>query len=63
MLDFIWKETNCNCIKISLHHFATEEGGKLSVYADLKKLLKGLGFKWKQLTNTHGGKRIEFLEA
>jgi hypothetical protein len=52
LLDFIWKEMHCHTLKISLYHFWDEgdETKKLHVNVDLKKNLKGLGFKWKQIT-------------
>lgn len=41
---------HCSCIKLSLYHYEDEEG-HLKVNADLKKLLKSKGFKWKTVIN------------
>lgn len=48
-LDYIWKSTQAEEIRIGLYHFKHNENGveKEQVDEDYKELLKKLNFRWK----------------
>jgi hypothetical protein len=48
-LDYIWKNTEAEELRIGLHHFDVEEKGKVSKKVDeeYKSVLKLFNFRWK----------------
>jgi hypothetical protein len=59
--NYIWKNEECDEIKISLYYLEDEQHGK-GADKDLQDWMKKLGFKWKQLTQDMNGKRyIDYL--
>jgi len=49
-LEFIWKNTHCATIRITLYHYKNK-AGVFEVDEDLKKILKERKFKWKNICN------------
>ena len=64
-LDYIWKYTNAEEVRIGIHHFEVEEKGKevLKVDEEYKSCLKRFKFKWKQIISNAGGTRILVMGA
>ena len=66
-LDYIWKHTDAQELRIGLHHFEKMVGEspkkkpKLVVDEDFKTLLKKFNFRWKQIISKAGGDRILVL--
>lgn len=59
-LNYIWKNTDAEELRIGLHHFEVEEEGKIKSKVDeeYKSCLKRFNFRWKQMISEVGGKRI-----
>eukprot|EP01022_Parablepharisma_sp_SALTPOND_P001249 TRINITY_DN105925_c0_g1_i1.p1 TRINITY_DN105925_c0_g1~~TRINITY_DN105925_c0_g1_i1.p1 ORF type:complete len:493 (-),score=44.28 TRINITY_DN105925_c0_g1_i1:1246-2724(-) len=62
LMEYIWKNVNCDEIRIELSHF-TQEDGKLAAYSALKDALQELKFRWKTLISDQEGNRVVVLGA
>ena len=49
-VEYLWKNDECNEIKMSLYYLE-DQNSNLGADKQLQDALKGLGFRWKQLTN------------
>jgi len=61
-IEHLWKNDECNEIKISLYHLE-DANGNFGSDKNLEQAIKKLGFRWKQLTNDkYTGKRyIDYI--
>jgi len=61
-VDYLWKNEECDEIKISLYHIE-DENHNMGADKELQDSIKKLGFRWKQLTNDKltGKRYIDFL--
>lgn len=61
-VEYLWKNDECNEIKISLYHLE-DKNGNFGSDKNLEQAIKKLGFRWKQLTNDkYTGKRyIDYM--
>lgn len=61
-VEFIWKNEECDEIKISLYYIEDEQNN-LGADKQLQEFIKGLGFRWKQLVNDKvtGKRYIDYL--
>lgn len=59
-LNYIWKNTDAEELRIGLHHFDVEEKGRKMqrVDGEIKSVLKRFNFRWKQMISNAGGSRI-----
>ena len=63
-VDFIWKYSHCDAIRLNLYHIKNSETGSVKADPDIKALLKLKKFKWKTVKNdTETGMRSEVLEV
>jgi len=59
-VNYIWKNTDAEELRIGLHHFEVEEKGRkvMRVDSEIKSVLKRFNFRWKQMISNAGGSRI-----
>jgi hypothetical protein len=63
-LEFIWKYSHCDAIRIALYHIKNPDNGSFKPDAEIKALLKVKKFKWKTVINDQQtGMRSEVLEV
>ena len=59
LVEYIWKNVNCEEIRVELTHFMQE--GRLAPCDVLKASFQGMKFRWKTLINDQQGKRVVVL--
>jgi len=63
-LEFLWKYSHCDAIRLNLFHIKNNETGKTLADPEIKAILKLKKFKWKTVINdTATGQRSEILEV
>ena len=63
-LDFIWKYSHCDAIRMNLYHIKNPESGQMKADPEIKAILKVKKFKWKTVINDQNtGMRSEILEV
>lgn len=60
VIDYVWRNVNCDEIRVELNHFQQEDG-KLSAYAALKNIYIENKLKWKNIINNTAESRGEAL--
>lgn len=63
-LEFLWKYSHCQAIRLNLFHIKNAETGDTKADPEIKAILKLKKFKWKTVVNdTATGYRYEILEV
>lgn len=63
-LEFIWKYSHCDAIRLNLYHIKSPENGSMKADPEIKAVLKLKKFKWKTVINDQKtGMRSEVLEV
>jgi hypothetical protein len=63
-IDFIWKYSHCDAIRLNLYHIKNKVDGSLKADPEIKNILKVRKFKWKTVINDNAsGMRSEILEV
>ena len=63
LVNHVWREMNCNDIRVSLFHIRDEQTGTMKADPHMKSVYTTKKFKWKTLSNDPStGKRAQIMQ-